>query len=44
MAVSNKLPPPPTAIPFMNGNTISQEWLVWFQRVYDSVLVLQNAP
>lgn len=42
--IANKIPPPPQGIAFMNGDVISQEWATWLQRVYQSILELQNVP
>lgn len=41
---ANKLPNPPIGISFIENGVVNQEWIAWFQRVYDAITRLQNAP
>jgi hypothetical protein len=40
----DNLPDPPNQVPLMTGKELSTEWRLWFQRVYDAIIELQNAP
>lgn len=38
------LPNPPVQIPIVQNGVLTQEWLLWFQNVYDRIVEQQEQP
>jgi hypothetical protein len=44
MLANGNLPNPPIQSPFLIDGKINNQWILWFQDVYNAITDLQNAP
>jgi hypothetical protein len=38
------LPNPPVQVQMLQNGSLTQEWILWFQRVYDVIVEQQEQP